>query len=236
MKIALASARMIDRGIESNLTQMDVLMDQVGALGADLICCGEMFLRGFNCLTWNFAEASRIACSVRSAPFVRIGRMSREKGIDVLFGFVERDGERLFSSCALVEKGVLTQMYRRISRGWKEYRRTDAHCCEGDAPSTFVYRGKRCAMALCGDLRDFPERFALGQKLLFRPVYISYMLQQWVEEPRRNTFCRRGNAAGACSCAIPCASATPGAAPRSLQRRIAAHLPVGQEGLLLYEV
>ena len=237
MRIALASALLIDRDIESNLVQMDALMDQARGLGAELICFGETFLQGFNCFTWNFAEDSRIACSVHSAPFARIGRMSREKGIDVLFGFVERDGERLFSSCALVEKGVLTQTYRRISRGWKEYCHTDMHYCEGDAPSAFVYRGRRCAIALCGDLWDFPERFALGQELLFWPVYISYTPQQWAGGTAQEYALQTRQCGGrVLLCNSLCEGDSWGGAAVFAEGRIAAHLPVGQEGLLLYEV
>lgn len=195
-------------------------MDQASALGAELICFGETFLQGFNCFTWNFAEASRIACSVRSAPFVRIDRMSREKGIDVLFRFAERDGERLFSSCALVEKGALTQTYRRISRGWKEYRRTDVHYCEGGAPSIFAYSGKALHHDAGGELWDFPERFAFGPELLFRPVYISYPPQQW------------GGCVFLCNSLCPVRGRRCGLCKEAHCRASAG----GQEDLLLYEV
>ena len=83
--------------------------------------------------------------------------------IDLLFGYVEREGDSLYSSCALMQKGQLLYNYRRVSQGWKHYWRTDHHYREGDTVEVFSYRGKRCAIALCGDLWDnCAERFALG--------------------------------------------------------------------------
>ena len=56
----------------------------------------------------------------------RIREASRSLGVDVLFGFIEREGETLYSSCMLVERGGIACCYRRMSRGWKDCRRTDS--------------------------------------------------------------------------------------------------------------
>lgn len=44
MKIALASARIVDRDINYNLTQMERYMKEAKANSADLVCFGESFL------------------------------------------------------------------------------------------------------------------------------------------------------------------------------------------------
>ena len=41
MKIALASAQIIDRDIKYNLSQMERYMKEAKAMGADLVCFGE---------------------------------------------------------------------------------------------------------------------------------------------------------------------------------------------------
>ena len=61
MKIALASARIVDRDINYNLSQMERYMKEAKAMGADLVCFGEAFLQGFNALSWQYEEDKKIA-------------------------------------------------------------------------------------------------------------------------------------------------------------------------------
>lgn len=179
MKIALASARIADRDIEYNLSQMDRYMREAKAGGAELVCFGEAFLQGFNALTWRFEEDRKIAQTDDSEAMSAIKRLTEEIGIDVLFGYNELDGEAIYSTCALIANGTAIYKYRRISKGWKEYWRTDRHYKEGDAVGCFDYRGKKCAIALCGDLWDHPERFTVGADLLFWPVYVCWTQEEW---------------------------------------------------------
>src|SRR5699024_2859525 len=101
-------------------------------------------------------------------------------GVDLLFGYIEidREEERLYSACAVMERGKLTHNYRRISREWKEFRRTDAHYGEGDHTGGFRYRGWPIKIALCGDLGDLPGRFRTGG-LLVCQGYVACSLQEW---------------------------------------------------------
>lgn len=179
MNIALASARIIDRNIPHNLSQMARCMKQAKAGGADLVCFGEAFLQGFNALSWSYAADRKIALPVDSPEFLQIRAWTKEIGIDVLFGYNELADDAIYSSCALIADGALVHNYRRISKGWKEYRKTDGHYREGNATTVFLYRGRRCTIALCGDLWEYPARFALGETLLFWPVYVSWTKEEW---------------------------------------------------------
>lgn len=179
MKIALAAARHINRTIPYNLTKMEHFMRGSAEQGADLVCFGEAFLQGFDCLDWDYETDRNMAISTQGDVFSHICTMSKEIGIDVLFGFIEREGETLYSSAALIVGGKLFHLYRRISRGWKEYWHTDDHYREGNDVCAFDYRGRRFAVALCGDLWDCPERFALGADVLLWPVHISYTQAEW---------------------------------------------------------
>ena len=190
--IALASEPFIDRATEANLATLLAAMEEAAAEGADLVCFGEAFLQGFDCMDWDFAADKRMAVTRDSSEINRIREASRRLGVDVMFGYLERDGEIIYSSCMLVEKGEITRNYRRISRGWKEFRKTDEHYREGTETFTFGYRGWKCCMALCGDMWDFPERFRLGADILFWPLYCSYTREGWLqtEHPAYAGQCR----------------------------------------------
>lgn len=179
MKIALASARIVDRDINYNLTQMERYMKEAKANSADLVCFGESFLQGFNALSWQYEEDKNIGLATSSQEFAQIKALTKEIGIDILFGYNELEEDTLYSSCALIVDGEIIHNYRRISKGWKEWFKTDEHYQEGSSVKVFEYKNKKCVIGLCGDLWDSPERFALGEDLLFWPVYVCWTKREW---------------------------------------------------------
>ena len=179
MKIALVVAEIVDGNIEFNLSQMERFAKDSRRAGADLGCFGEAFLQGFNALSWQFDQDKNVAVATDSKIFSRIISLTKEIGIDILFGYNELDGEDIYSSCVLIENGGIIHNYRRISMGWKESSKTDGHYKEGNSVEVFDYKGKKCAIGLCGDLWDFPERFNLGEDVLFWPVYVSWTKEEW---------------------------------------------------------
>ena len=179
MKIALAVAEIVDGNIEFNLSQMERFAKDSRRAGADLVCFGEAFLQGFNALSWQFDRDKNVAVATDSKIFSRIISLTKEIGIDILFGYNELDGEDIYSSCSLIENGEIIHNYRRISIGWKESSKTDGHYKEGNSVEVFDYKGKKCAIGLCGDLWDFPERFNLGEDVLFWPVYVGWTKEEW---------------------------------------------------------
>ena len=179
MKIALASARIVDRDINYNLSQMERYMKEAKAESAELVCFGEAYLQGFNALSWQYEEDKKIALTTSSREFAQIKNLTKEIGIDVLFGYNELERESIYSSCALISDGEILHNYRRISKGWKEYTKTDAHYKEGASVEVFDYRNKKCVIGLCGDLWEYPQRFALGEDILFWPVYVCWTKEEW---------------------------------------------------------
>lgn len=233
MKIALAAAELKDRDLAYNIRQIERFMKEARANGAELVCFGETFLQGFNCFVWNYEQDRRLAISVDSEIFQYLCRQTAQIGIDLLFGFVEEAENALYSSCALVADGRLVQLYRRISKGWKEYTRTDAHYREGTDVLPFYYRGRRCLIGLCGDLWDVPQRFCCRQELLFWPVYVSFAPADW-ESHFREEYARQAARFGGkvllCNSFVQ-ADAHGGAAVFA-EGRVLAQLPMGQEGIL----
>lgn len=163
--IALAATEFKDRDIDFNLQQMIGQMRLAQAQDCDLVVFGEAFLQGFDGFTWNYAKDQHMALDHSAEAFQSLTRASKELGIDVGFGYLEKSQATLYSSFALIESGVITQNYRRITRGWKEYSRTDDHYQEGDRVQRFDYRGIPTVIAICGDLWDRPEDFRQGQSL-----------------------------------------------------------------------
>ena len=180
MKIALAPYEFVNGDMDHNLSQLERgLMDARGR--AELVCFGEAFLQGFDGPNWDYAHDRALAVSTDSPMMERICGMTARYGVDLLFGYLERDGDDLYSSCALIQEGKLLHNYRRISKGWKERFVTDPRYREGEETGDFLYRGQTFRIALCGDLWVAPDRFCT-QGVLLWPVYVNFSLAEWAEE------------------------------------------------------
>ena len=237
MKVALATQRIVDGDIPYNLSQMKRYMKEAKSQGAELVCFGEAFIQGFNGLTWEFEKDRTIAISTESKEFEQIRTWSTEIGIDALFGYNELENETIFSSCALISQGTILQNYRRISRGWKEFSRTDDHYQEGTQIPVFQYKERICTIALCGDLWDYPERFNLGEDLLFWPVYVSWTEEEW-ENGGKEEYALQANQCCATTLYVNsiCDGDAFGGAILFRNGKIVKELPIGTEGLLVIEI
>lgn len=180
MRIGLVAYEFRNNDIPFNLCRIERAMQKAHGL-ADLLCFGESFLQGFDALSWEYEKDKLIAVSRDSEIMNTLCRMTREYGTDLLTGYIERDAEALYSSCAVISGGRIIHNYRRISRGWKEFTRTDSHYREGTVTDTFDYKGRMIQIALCGDLWDFPERFMTDKPLIW-PVYVNYSPDEWQTE------------------------------------------------------
>ena len=177
VKLGLASYAFQNNDIGFNLAQMERAMKAAQGK-VELLCFGEAFLQGFDALNWSYENDKNIAVSTDSDIMRRIGGMALTHGVDLLFGYMERSGDGLYSSCAVIENGELAYNYRRISKGWKEYSITDGHYREGMDTGGFLYRGETVKIALCGDLWEYPERFQTDGLLIW-PVYVNFGLEEW---------------------------------------------------------
>ena len=177
MKIGLVSYEFRNNDIPFNIAQMERAM-RAAQGSADLLCFGETFLQGFDALSWKYEQDRDAAISADSPVIEQLRGLTQQYGVDLLFGYIERCGDAIYSSCAVIENGNLLHNYRRVSRGWKEYTITDEHYREGSDTSGFLYHGQPVTIALCGDLWDFPERFRTDHLLIW-PVYVSFSLDEW---------------------------------------------------------
>lgn len=177
MRIGLVSYRCENRNIEFNMNQIErALITSKG--NVDLLCFGEAFLQGFDSLCWDYEADKEIAVELTSETMNRLQTWTAKYGISMVVGYIERDREKLYSSCAAIADGKIIHNYRRISEGWKDASKTDDHYCEGTNVESFRLHGKEISIALCGDLWDYPERFKT-ENLLIWPVYVNYSVGEW---------------------------------------------------------
>ena len=177
MRIGLVSYRCENRNTEFNMKQIELAMQRAQGK-VDLLCFGEAYLQGFDALSWDYETDRTIALERSSETISRLRSLTKQYGVSLITGYLEKDQEKLYSSCIVLSGGEIVHNYRRISKGWKEYSKTDGHYCEGNETGSFYLLGKELTLALCGDLWDFPDRFRTDQLLIW-PVYVNYSLEEW---------------------------------------------------------
>ncbi len=235
MRIGLAAYRFINSDIGFNLAQIEKAMKAARGK-AELLCFGETFLQGFDALNWDYEHDKEIGIAQDSRIVKQLCSLTGQYGVDLLLGYVEKEADKLYSSCMVIADGKVFYNYRRISKGWKEFSRTDGHYCEGSDTPDFLYNGKSFRIALCGDMWEYPERFRTEATLLW-PVYVNFSLMQWQQYEREYA----GQAALAASKALLINSITEdpeaiGGAFCFENGQISARLPYNTEDILYVEV
>lgn len=186
---------------------MTAALAQAAADGADLVVFGESTLQGFDCLCWSYAADRDMALPLDSAPIRQLQDAAQKYATAISFGFIERDGDALYSSCAFIgADGEIIHRFRRVSIGWKDYRKTDAHYREGTHFEKFTYCGKTFAIGLCGDLwtDGRPEEMrALDADVVLWPVWCDYRADEWNSTIKHEYAEQAQSAADACCSSIP---------------------------------
>ena len=177
MRIGLVSYRCKNRDLSFNMNQIERAM-RCSEGKADMLCFGEAFLQGFDSLCWDYDTDKSTALELSSETIDLLRCWTVLYGVSLITGYIEKAGEKLYSSCVVISDGKIVHNYRRISKGWKEFSITDGHYCEGTDISPFTLNGTDISLALCGDLWDFPERFRT-ENLLIWPVYVNYEPEEW---------------------------------------------------------
>lgn len=181
MKVGLVCCEFRNNDPDNNIDQVEKMLIN-NHYENQVLCFGEAFLQGFDALSWDFEEDRKIACSLDSERMQIVMHLAQKYETALLFGWIELDQQTIYSSCALIDpNGKLVSNYRRISKGWKEFSRTDQHYKEGNEIITMHLENKSFAVALCGDLWDFPERFKTDLPVIW-PVFVDYTKKEWLEK------------------------------------------------------
>lgn len=245
MKIALSSAPVKNRNIEFTMQAMIDVMNKVGGQ-ADVILFGESVLQGFDSLCWDYEKDKHMAIALTDAPIRRICEAAKQYGIAVSFGFIERIGDRLYSSQIFIgADGEIITVFHRVSVGWKEVGKADHHYREGQHFEKFCYGGKSFAIGLCGDLwtDGNPEKIkALNSDVVLWPVWCDYKADEWNNDIKYE-YAEQAASCGDCVLLVNpyCADTeesdvAAGGAAWFTCGSIAAELPSGNSGTIVVEI
>lgn len=170
MRIGLASYRSKNKDVTFNLMQIERAMRKVQGK-VDLICFGEAFLQGFDSLCWDYDIDKDMAVEVESPTIRQLAEFTMTYGVALMTGYMEKEQNSLYSSCIVIEGGKTVYNYRRISKGWKEFWKTNE----------FELNNTKFMTALCGDMWDFPEKFKTDHLLIW-PVYVNFSTEEWEQK------------------------------------------------------
>ena len=173
MKFALAAYESRDNDVAYNIRQIEKACIRSG--DAEVICFGEAFLQGFCAVTSCYEEDINIAISANGATMGRVKQLTTQYGKALMLGYTEKDGCDIYSSYAVIDNGEIVHNYRRITKNWKEYTKTNQYYKEGSDSGPFLFRGMELNIALCGDMWISPERFRTNGILIW-PVYVNFAL------------------------------------------------------------
>ncbi len=78
-----------------------------------------------------------MAVEVESPTIRQLDEFTTTYGVALMTGYIEKEQNSLYSSCIVIEDGKTVYNYGRISKGWKEFRKTDYHYKEGIVVNEF---------------------------------------------------------------------------------------------------
>lgn len=137
---------------DANLHTMLDKLREAAAQGAKLVVFPECALGGY-CFD-SLAEALTMAEPVPGPSVERFAEVCRELGVWAAYGLLERRGDQIHNSCALVGPEGLVGVYRKVHL---PYLGVDRFTTAGDEPfKTLPAAGLRVGMLICYDAA-FPE-------------------------------------------------------------------------------
>lgn len=155
--------------VEANLQRMIDFHRQTRGAGAALTVFPECALTGycFDCRD----EALPFAQTIPGPATEAFQRVCRQVGGAVVFGLLERDGDRLFNATAFVSGEGVIGSYRKVHL---PFLGIDMHTDYGDRPfAVHEFQGVRVGMIICYD-GGFPESTRcltlLGADLIVLPT------------------------------------------------------------------
>ena len=120
MRIGSVSYRCENRNTRFNMSQIELAMKRSEGK-VDLLCFGEAFLQGFDALCWDYEIDKSMAVELSSDTIAQLKRWTLQYGVSLITGYIERDQEKIYSSCVVLSKGEIVHNYRRISKGCDPY-------------------------------------------------------------------------------------------------------------------
>ena len=158
--------------LEENFQRMEEYVREAARRRAHLGIAPEGILDGYVCgADPNATEEGMvgIAQSVPDGPYLkRGGALAKELGIYLIFGFLEKDGEELFNSCALFDpEGAIVGKFSKVHTAGEAFITPGRELAPFDTPLG------RVGMLICKD-RGVPDNFRAlgvqGAEIVFLPM------------------------------------------------------------------
>ncbi len=115
---------------------------------ADLVCFPECYLQGY---LFDEGEAADLALDLKSKEFTEVRNSLAHLDITIVFGLIEKSGERLYNTAVVVKQGRLLGTYRKVNLLAGE-----SVFSPGDGYPVFKVQGVVFGINICNDL-NFPD-------------------------------------------------------------------------------
>ena len=181
LKIASLSSIPVKWDKEANLKNLEKMAREAAAAGAQLLITPEGQLEGYlidelikspEREKWE-PKFREIAEPVDGPSVMKVRSLARELGVDLVLGFLERDGEILYNSCAWIDKtGSVLHVHRKTQLAEPYFDPEYYH--PGYEIKAFDTRFGRCGMMICFErqIAEVAGVLALdGARLLINPSY-----------------------------------------------------------------
>ena len=158
--------------LEENFQRMEAYVREAARRRAHLVIAPEGILDGYVCGADPNATEERmvgIAQHVPDGPYLRRGgALAKELGIYLIFGFLEKDGEELFNSCAFFDpEGKIIGKFSKVHTAGEAFITPGRELAPFDTPLG------RVGMLICKD-RSVPENCRAlgvqGAEIVFLPM------------------------------------------------------------------
>jgi len=143
--------------LEQNYRRLEAYVREAAQRGAEVVVAPEAILDGYVCSAASPVTRERmldVAQPVPDGPYiVRARELSRELGIYLEFGFLERSGEEMFNSLVMIDpKGEILARYSKV------HPRDEVFVTPGRELKPFDTPLGRIGFLICMD-RGIPENF-----------------------------------------------------------------------------
>jgi predicted amidohydrolase len=205
LQVGIVTMDPIPWQLEENFQRMETHVREAVRRRAQLVIAPESVLDGYVCGAdpdTTREQMLRVAQTVPDGPYlVRAGKLSKELGIYLIFGFLEKAGEELFNCCALYDpQGKLIATYRKV------HPTNETGITPGRELKPFDTPLGRVAFLICNDA-SVPENFSALASQQVDIVFIPNNggahppVMQMLRQRARDTACWIV-LANTCSCAI----------------------------------
>ncbi|TWF57116.1 putative amidohydrolase [Neorhizobium alkalisoli] len=110
VRIAAAQTPEFRDDVFAALAHLTTLVAEAEEAGAQLVCFPEGFLQGY---LIDAASARQVAIDLASSEFETLLDQFPKTGPVIVFGMIESDGDRLYNTAVVIERGKLVGRYRK---------------------------------------------------------------------------------------------------------------------------